>query len=145
MKKLILAVAMLLTAGWLAAAELNWMTDYNAALAKAKKENKLLFINFTGSDWCGWCKKLDAEVFSTDEFKSYAAKNLVMLFVDFPAKKELSKEQKKANDELKQKYGVRGFPTIVVLNGSGQKVFEKVGYMAGVDKWLDALKEAKSK
>ncbi|MCX8154906.1 MAG: thioredoxin family protein, partial [Verrucomicrobiae bacterium] len=118
---------------------------FNAALNQAKKENKLLFINFTGSDWCGWCKKLDAEVFSTPEFKEFAANNMVLLFVDFPAKKQLPEAQKKANDDLKKKYGVRGFPTIVVLNGQGEKVFEKVGYMAGVDKWLAALKEAKGK
>ncbi|MCX8155667.1 MAG: thioredoxin family protein, partial [Verrucomicrobiae bacterium] len=73
MKKIILALATLLVAGWLGAAELNWVTDFNAALNQAKKENKLLFINFTGSDWCGWCKKLDAEVFSTPEFKEFAA------------------------------------------------------------------------
>jgi protein disulfide-isomerase len=145
MKKLILAITAILVAGWVGAAELNWETDFDAALAKAKKENKLVFINFTGSDWCGWCKKLDAEVLSTPEFKEFAAKNLVLLYVDFPAKKELSAAQKKANEELKKKYGVRGFPTIVVLNGQGDKVYEKVGFMAGVDKWLAALKEAKGK
>lgn len=145
MKKIILAVTVALMAGWLGAAELNWMTDFDAALAKAKKENKLVFINFTGSDWCGWCKKLEAEVFSKPEFKEFADKNLVMLFVDFPAKKELPAAQKKANDALKTKYAVRGFPTIVVLNGQGEKVYEKVGFMAGVDKWLAALKEAKGK
>jgi thioredoxin-related protein len=145
MKKIILAIGTLLMAGWLGAAELNWITDYDAALAQAKKENKMVFINFTGSDWCGWCKKLDADVLSKPEFKEFAAKNLVMLYVDFPAQKKLSDAQKKANDELKQKYGVRGFPTIVVLNSKGEKVFEKVGYMAGVDKWLAELKDAKSK
>ncbi|WCJ60559.1 thioredoxin family protein [Fontisphaera persica] len=145
MKKLILAITAILVAGWVGAAELNWETDFDAAVAKAKKENKLVFINFTGSDWCGWCKKLDAEVLSTPEFKEFAAKNLVLLYVDFPAKKELPAAQKKANEELKKKYGVRGFPTIVVLNGQGDKVYEKVGFMAGVDKWLAALKEAKGK
>lgn len=145
MKKIFLALVTMLMAGWLSAAELDWMTDFDAALAKAKKENKLLFINFTGSDWCGWCKKLDAEVFSTAQFKEFAAKNLVLLFVDFPAQKKLPEAQKTANDKLKNKYNVKGFPTIVVLNGQGEKVYEKVGYMAGVDKWLAALKEAKGK
>lgn len=143
MKKLLLVAAVCLVAGWVAAADITWMTDLPKALDKAKAEKKMVLLNFTGSDWCGWCKKLEADVFSTPEFQKYAEKNLVMVFVDFPNKKALSAEQKKANDALKAKHGVRGFPTIILLNSKGDKVFEKAGYMPGVDKWLAEFEKAK--
>src|SRR6266481_9627103 len=88
------------------AAELQWNTDLAKAQAQAKKENKLVMLDFTGSDWCGWCIKLHSEVFSKPEFAEYARKNLVLVEVDFPRKKKLSAEQKKANDALQQKYRI---------------------------------------
>src|SRR5262245_21345988 len=84
-----------------ARAELSWGTDANAALAQAKKEKKLVVLNFTGSDWCGWCIKLKKEVFDTTEFSNYTKDNLVLVEVDFPSKKKQSAELKKANDVLK--------------------------------------------
>src|SRR5215475_7748091 len=99
------------------AAELQWMTDLPKAQAKAKDEKKLVMLDFTGSDWCGWCIKLNKEVFSTPEFADYAKKNLVLVEVDFPRAKQQTAELKKANDALQEKYKIEGYPTIVVLNG----------------------------
>jgi thioredoxin-related protein len=147
MRKVLLGMLM----GWLgwqaqAAGELNWMTDMAAAQKKAKDEKKLVLMDFTGSDWCGWCTKLNKEVFSTKEFADYAKDNLVMVEVDFPRKKQLSDAQKKANDALQAKYGAEGFPTIVVLNSEGKQVWKQVGYMQGGPKaWIAKLDEAKKK
>ncbi len=130
----------------LAAAELNWLTDLPKAQAEAKKDNKMVLIDFTGSDWCGWCKKLKSEVFDKKEFADYAAKNLVLVEVDFPRAKTQSDALKKANKELASKYEARGFPTIVVLNSSGKEVWKQVGYMrGGPEAWLAKLNEAKKK
>ena len=104
--------------------ELTWLTDLPKAQAQAKAENKLVFLDFTGSDWCVWCKKLHAEVFSTPEFQDYARKNLVLVTVDFPHETKLSAEQTKANKALGEKYGIKGYPTLIVLNGDGKKVGE---------------------
>ena len=112
------------------AAELTWTTDLPKAIEKAKAEKKLVLIDFTGSDWCGWCIKLKDEVFSKPEFAEYAQKNLVPVEIDFPRKKQQSAELKKANAELAKKYGIRGYPTIVVLDGEGKKVGQ-LGYMKG--------------
>jgi protein disulfide-isomerase len=144
MKKIILTALVCLVAVWANAAGLQWMTEFNQAQAKAKAENKLLFLNFTGSDWCILGKKLDSDIFSKPEFIQYAQKNLVMVYVDFP-RKALEPAQKAANEALKAKYGVRGYPTLVVLNAKGEKVYEKTGYMDGVDKWIADLDEAKKK
>src|SRR5580692_4984002 len=107
----LLAVCALLRAG---AEELNWMTDLPKALAKAKAENKLVMMDFTGSDWCPWCIKLKKEIFSQPEFATYAAKNIVPVEVDFPRHKELSDEQKQANAKLAKKFGIEGYPTVIV-------------------------------
>ncbi len=106
------------------------MTDLPKAEAKAKTENKLVMMDFTGSDWCYWCKKLDKEVFSTSEFTQYAEKNLVPVQVDFPHNKPQSAELKKANQELQKKYKIEGYPTVIVLDKDGKNLGE-LGYEEG--------------
>ncbi len=138
----LLACAVLWQAG---AAELKWMTDVPKAEAKAKAEKKLILMDFTGSDWCPWCIKLNKEVFSTPEFAQYAAKNLVPVEVDFPRTKQQSAEQKQANQALQEKYGIQGYPTVVVLGSDGKKLGE-LGYQPGGPKaFIAQLEKLKSK
>ncbi len=108
----------------------GWLTNFKAAQEEAKAKNKLLLIDFTGSDWCGWCIKLDREVFSKPEFKQYAEKNLVLLEVDFPKGKKLKEADRLHNEQLAMKYNIEGFPTIIVLNANGEKVGE-LSYIPG--------------
>ena len=127
------------------AAASEWLTDLPKAQARAKEEKRMVLLDFTGSDWCGWCIKLHNEVFSKPEFAEYARKNLVLVEVDFPKKKKLSAEQKRANDALQQKYRIEGYPTIIVLNGEGKKIGE-LGYMPGGPKaFLAELEKVKGK
>lgn len=128
--KSVLATAAIILSAFGAARAAEWGTDVPKAIAKAKAENKLVILDFTGSDWCGWCMKLKQEVFDTPEFEAYAAKNLVLVEVDFPRKKELGPDLRAANKALAAKYGVKGYPTIWVLEGSGMPV-GKLGYMEG--------------
>ena len=129
----------------LADEKVTWMTDVTKATELAKKDSKLVMLDFTGSDWCGWCIKLDKEVFSTPEFKEYAAKNLVLVEVDFPHKKVLSAELTKANQSLQKKYKIQGYPTIIVLNAEGKQVGE-LGYGPGGPKpFIEKLEAAKKK
>lgn len=113
------------------AGEGNWLTDYDTALAQAKKENKPLLIDFTGSDWCPPCKMMAKEVFASSTFQTFAAKDLVLLKADFPKLKPLAPEQQKANEELAQKFNIEGFPTLIVLNGEGKELARNVGYKPG--------------
>lgn len=112
------------------AAKLNWLTDFETAKAKARAENKMLLMDFTGSDWCPPCILLRKQVFSKPEFADYAAKNLVLLEVDFPRFKKQSDEEKAGDEKLARQFGIEGFPTIVVLDPSG-KVLGQLGYMPG--------------
>lgn len=117
----------------------GWVTDYKGALAEAKKEGKAVIIDFTGSDWCGWCKKLDKEVFDQAAFEDYADKNLVRLYLDFPNNKPQSEELSAQNEELAKEFGVRGFPTIIVLNSDGDKIAQ-LGYQrGGAEKYVETL------
>ena len=146
MKKIAPALLVSLFALQLSAAELNWLTDLPKAQEQARKEKKMVLMNFTGSDWCGWCMKLKAEVFATKEFGEYATKNLVLVEVDFPRRKKLSAEQKKANEALQNKYRAEGFPTVVVLDSTGKEVWKQRGYLPGGPKvWLAKLDEARKK
>jgi thioredoxin-related protein len=101
------------SAVWAAA---GWEEDYAKAVARAKTEKKMLLLDFTGSDWCPPCMKLEKEVFSTPEFKNYAKDNLVLMEVDFPQYKQLAKPLEAQNWKLKEEYGVEGFPMLIVLN-----------------------------
>ena len=108
----------------------GWMTDFDAAKAKAKAENKSMLLNFTGSDWCGWCIKLDQEVFGKAAFKEYAAAELVLVELDFPQVKQQSAELKAQNEALEAQYEIRGYPTILVLSPDAILI-EKTGYQPG--------------
>ena len=110
--------------------DLNWTTDLGKAIKTAEAEHKAVLVNFTGSDWCRWCFKLSDEVFSKDEFKEWADKNLILVKVDFPEHKEQTNETKMYNRSLAQKFGVEGFPTIIIINDKG-KIVAKTGYREG--------------
>ena len=112
------------------AAKDGWLDDLEKAKAQAKAENKKILLDFTGSDWCGWCKKLDAEVFSQQAWKDYAAKHFVLVEVDFPRGFQLPEATKKQNDDLAKKFQIQGYPTIVITSASGAKKGE-LGYVEG--------------
>jgi thioredoxin-related protein len=113
------------------AEDLKWSTSLPDAIKAAKETKKAVLIDFTGSDWCSWCVKLKKEVFDTPEFAQYAKDNLVLVELDYPSKKEQSAELKKANAELKTKYAIKGFPTLILLDGDGKELGRQVGYLAG--------------
>lgn len=145
MKKFVLGLIAALALVRAGAAEVPWMTDLPKALEKAKAEKKLVMIDFTGSDWCGWCIKLNKEVFSTPEFVKYAEKNLVPVEIDFPRAKKQPAEVKAANQALQKKYKVQGYPTIIVLNSEGKQIGE-LGYMPGGPKaFIAELEKLKAK
>ena len=115
----------------LRAAELTWQTDFAEASKQAAQEHKYILLDFTGSDWCPWCIKMDKEVFDGSQFSDFAAKNLVLVKVDFPRKTAQSPAEKSQNEELAKKYAIEGFPTYVLLDSSGKEVRRQVGYLQG--------------
>lgn len=142
-KQLVAAFVALAASTALAAS--GWSDDYAKALEQAKKENKKVLLDFTGSDWCGWCIKLDKDVFSKPEFKEYAKQNLVLVEVDFPQGKRLPKKTQEQNEKLKNEFKVEGFPTLVLLDPEGKKLGEVVGYVQGGPKGFIAKLEELAK
>ena len=123
--------------------ELVWHTDVNKAINVSVKTGKPLFFFFTGSDWCGWCKRLVKEVFVKPEFATWATKNVVLVEVDFPRRTPISADLKKQNSELGKMFGVRSYPTVWFVTPEitdGKVNFNKLGsqgYVAGGPKaWI---------
>ncbi len=119
----------------------GWVTDIREAYKTAMAEDKSILVDFTGSDWCVWCKKLSAEVFTTEEFKAYADENLVLLFLDFPNTFELPEEQVQHNQILAQMLEVQGYPTIWLLEKDLTPVMVTGYREGGAAEYIRHLKE----
>ena len=113
-----------------ASAKSGWVDNFEKGLQQAKTEKKIALVDFTGSDWCSWCMKLDKEVFSEAKFKEYAKQNLILIEVDFPKLKPLSRPKQKKHDDLAKQYEVTGFPSVIVFDADGKKL-GTLGYMPG--------------
>ena len=124
----------------------GWTSDFKAAKAQAAKEGKDLLIDFTGSDWCGWCIKLNEEVFQHDPFKKGVADKFVLVELDYPQdKSKLDEKTIKQNDELKSTYEPQGFPTILLADASG-KPYAQTGYQkGGPEAYVKHLNELRAK
>lgn len=154
MKKIIVLCILFVGMQAIQAQKLKWHTDVKEAIAIGNKEHKPLLLFFTGSDWCGWCIRLQKEVLLTPEFANWAAKNVILVELDYPRRTPQAPEVKKQNDELQQAFGIQGFPTIYFANATdteGKVNFSglgSTGYVAGgpvawlavADKILDGSK-----
>jgi thioredoxin-related protein len=133
-KPLLLAATALLTTTAARAGGDGWMTDFEAAKKKAAAEGKDLFVDFTGSDWCGWCKRLNQEVFQHEPFQKGVADKYILVELDYPRKPETlakqSDEIKAQNAKLQQTYQIQGFPTILITDAEGRP-YAKTGYREG--------------
>jgi protein disulfide-isomerase len=143
-----LVIAILVALGLFSAvsvqADSAWGTDYKKAQNEAKANHKLVLLDFTGSDWCGYCIQLDKAILSQQQFKDYANKNLVLVEIDFPRRKAQSVEMRKQNQELAERYQIDGFPTLIVLDGEGKTVWRYDGmYAGGIAAFLAELDKIK--
>ncbi len=129
----------------LALAKPGWIDNYEKGVAQAGSEKKLTLLDFTGSDWCPWCIKLDKEIFSQKEFKDYAKNHLVLVELDFPRGKELPKHTADQNDKLQAQYGINEFPTVLVLNSKGKVVGQLSYQEGGPGPFIAALNKLKGK
>jgi thioredoxin-related protein len=123
-------MVLLALAHYAPAADGGWYTDFEAAKAKAKKEKKHLLVNFSGSDWCGWCIRLDREIFSNEAFTKEAPKHFVLVELDFPQRKEQPAKLKTQNEELRRRFRVSGFPTIIMADAKARP-YGRTGYQPG--------------
>jgi protein disulfide-isomerase len=109
----------------------QWFTDASMAQEKARQEKKALLLDFTGSDWCGWCMKLKREAFDQAEFAEFAKTNLILVEVDFPMHKQLEPAQLETNKRLAASYHVAGYPTLILLGSEGRQLGAVPGYLPG--------------
>ena len=117
MKHLLL---LLLCTSWVWAE--GWLTSWDQAVTASKKSGKPILMEFTGSDWCPYCTKFQKEVLSTSQFQEWAARNVVLLELDFPRSSPQSEALKKQNAGLKEKYHQEIYPTVVVVDATGKEI-----------------------
>ena len=147
MKKLLLGIFFITAITTFSQEKSLWISDFDQAAKLSKKTKKPILANFTGSDWCGYCKILDRNVFSTDEFKKWAEENVILLELDFPKRKKLTPKLAKQNRALQRAFGVRGYPTVWLFNvGDGDDPKKeivplgKTGYVKGdAKKWIKTI------
>ena len=129
MKKIVLIVFAALFSSMVLAVDIpnGWTDDIQSALKQAANEKKKVLILFTGSDWCGYCKMLKKDVLDKKGFKRFAKKNLVLVYFDFPMKNKPNAKQMAIQRQWQKKFGVRGYPTAVIVDSKGQRLSEIVG------------------
>lgn len=123
----------------------GWHVDVDEAYKESKETGKPIMANFTGSDWCGWCKRLSAAVFVKPEFQKWADEHVVLLELDFPKRKSVPEEIRQQNSKLQRAFKVRGFPTVWVFEmDKDSKTDEmqinalgKTGYKSNVDAFIN--------
>lgn len=125
----------------------GFVDDFKTAMEDAKETGRFVFACFSGSDWCGWCVRLEKEVFSAGSEEGEFAKKLkddyVFVFIDLPSKRDilLSPLAKEQNENLVKEYKIQGFPTALIIDPKTGKIVEKTGYRAGgMDKYIEFLK-----
>jgi thioredoxin-related protein len=143
MKKIIISLFLVLASLTMQAQELVWETNISKAIEVSNKTKKPMLLFFTGSDWCGWCIRLQNEVLKTPEFSKWAKENVVLVELDYPRRTLQSEDLKKQNADLQQAFGIQGYPTIHFANTNlkeGKVSFQglgSTGYVAGGPKaWL---------
>lgn len=146
MSRFLFVLPLLLSPAFAQDAHDAWIQDFAKAKAQAKAEKKDLLIDFTGSDWCSWCIKLDEEVFAQDAFKNAAPKSFVLVKLDFPQDQtRITPEIKAQNEKLGQQYNIQGYPTILLTSADGL-VYAQTGYeKGGPEKYVEMLGEMKKK
>jgi protein disulfide-isomerase len=144
MKKTLLTLLFILGSYAVEAQELVWNNNLKNSIEISNKTKKPLLLFFTGSDWCGWCIRLQTEVFKTPEFKKWANDNVVLVELDFPRRTVLAPEITEQNNQLQQFFAVQGYPTVWFVNATlndGKINMDKLGntgYLAGGPKvWLE--------
>lgn len=165
MKLYILVISTFLVFGQMAYSQANakpgpykathegWLVNLDEAYAQSKKTGKPILANFTGSDWCGWCKRLSAAVFVKDEFKSWAKKNVILLELDFPRSFAIPDNIRTQNANLQQSFGVRGYPTVYLFDIDKDKktnqysfnALGKTGYTPTSKEFTDGLDQMLAK
>ncbi len=143
MKKIIVTLVFVLGSISIQAQELYWETNVNKAIEVSKKTNKPMLLFFTGSDWCGWCIRLQKEVLKTPEFAAWAKQNVVLVELDYPRSKAQTNEIKQQNGQLQQIFGIQGYPTVhfaTVTETKGKVNFQSLGntgyVQGGPTAWL---------
>lgn len=138
---LLLSLAAQLTAASNESDAVPWRTDYRAARAEAVEAGLPLLLWFTGSDWCVWCRKLDAELFATSAFRAAAGRAFIPVMLDYPRRARIPIALQRQNRELAARFSVDTFPTVIWLDPASETELHRHGYLAvEPERYLESLR-----
>lgn len=119
----------------------KWLNSYEAAVTKSRETGKPIFAFFTGSDWCKYCSLMDEQILNTVTFANWSKENVVLLELDFPRNKQLEEPIARQNEELKNKYRISGFPTILFLMPDGTPVLQAGYHKVTAEQWIEVVEK----
>ena len=126
-------------AAFAARGEARWLTEYSAALAAAEETGRPILTVFTGSDWCQHCRILEQNVLETETFRTWAEDRVVLLMIDLP-QQGITLDERKARSRVCLKYGVRSFPSVVLVAPDGAAIVTQSGYHGqGPEAWVATM------
>lgn len=114
----------------LQANQIHWMSNYNQALQASKDTSKPIFLLFTGTDWCVWCQKLEGEVLESQEFMQALGDRFIFVKLDYPRNNHQDPAIIQQNERLKGKYQIRGYPTMLIIDGN-ERIIASPSYVSG--------------
>ena len=118
----------------------GWLDDLELAKKRAKASGRMILAAFEGSDWCGWCKKMEKDVYTQPDFMPRVTPRFVPVYIDKPRDRELLSEKcRERNPELHGEYSVRGVPCVVILDAEGKEVGRVGGYKQNVDALMERV------
>jgi thioredoxin-related protein len=101
--------------------DLEWK-KFELALAEAGKTNKKVLVDVY-TDWCGWCKKMDASTYADKGIASYLNRNYVVVKLNAEsASKLMYRGREYTEREFASEFGVRGYPSTIFLTAKGEPI-----------------------
>ena len=117
----------------------GWLDDLDVAKERARTEKKLILAAFEGSDWCGWCKKMEKDVYEQPEFMPTVSPRFVPVYIDSPSDRTLLREAvRERNPALHGEYGIHGVPC---LDAEGRELGRVGGYKRNVGALVEKINE----
>ena len=123
------------------ASDLNWLESLDEAAAVAQSTDKPILAFFTGSDWCPHCKTLEKKVLNTPAFRAWAEDTVVLLEIDLP-QEGISREERAVRTRVSKFYGVRSFPSVLLIATDGSVIHRQAGYAGqSAPRYIELLAE----
>ncbi len=111
-----------------AQSQIEWL-DWNAGIEQARERERPVLVDVY-TDWCGWCKRMDRDVYARPEIRDYLATKFVTVKLDAEASDPARYQGKNYNSStIAERFKVTGYPTTIFLRANGDHIINVPGYV----------------